>query len=203
MAIRWGNKGNGDRFYFVTPQSTVKDWDCNHAIIKHLLLWGKTMTNLDSILKSRDIPLPTEVHTVKAMVFSSRHVRICELDHKEGWALKNWCFRTRVLEKTPESPMDCKEIQPVSPKENQLWIFTGRSDAEAPILWPPDVTHWKRPWCWERLKAGGEGDDRGWDGWMASPTQWTWVWANSGWKANVGFHYLPGVIPPWVGYSGR
>ena len=89
-----------------------------------------------------------------------------------------------VLEKTLESPLDFREIQPVHPKGNQSWIFIGRTDAEAetPILWPPDVKSWliwKRPWCWERLKTGGEGDDRGWDGWMASPTQWTWAWVNS------------------------
>ena len=89
-----------------------------------------------------------------------------------------------MLEKTPESPLDCKEIKPVNPKGNQTWIFIGRTDAEAeaPILWPPDAKHWlfikKRPWSWERLKAG-EGDNRGWDGWMASPTQWTWIWASS------------------------
>ena len=108
-----------------------------------------------------------------------------ELDHKENWALKNWSFWTVVLEKTLESPLDCKEIQPVYPKGNQSWIFIGRTDAkaEAPILWPPDVKNWltgKRPWCWERLKAGGEGDDRRWDGWMASSTWWTWVWASFG-----------------------
>ena len=90
-----------------------------------------------------------------------------------------------VLEKTLESPLDCKAIQPVHSKGNQSWIFTGRTDAEAetPILWSPDAkngqTHWKTPWCWEWLKAGGEGDDRGWDGWRASPTQWPWVWVNS------------------------
>ena len=86
-----------------------------------------------------------------------------------------------VLEKTLESPLGCKEIKPVHPKGNQPWIFTGRTDAEAeaPVLWPPDaeMTHWIRPWCWERLKAG-EGDNRGWDGWTASLTQWTWVWAS-------------------------
>ena len=115
--------------------------------------------------------------------FSSSHVWIWELDYKESWVPKNWCFWTVVLEKTLESPLDCKGIKPVHPEENQLWIFIGRTDAEAeaPILWPPDVkkTHGKRPWCWERLKVR-EGDDRGWDGWMASPTRWTWVWANSG-----------------------
>ena len=86
-------------------------------------------------------------------------------------------FWTVVFEKTLESPLDCKEIQPVHPRENQSWIFIGRTDVEAetPILWPPDVKSWliwKRPWCWETLKVRAEGDDRGWDGWMASPTQW-------------------------------
>ena len=107
-----------------------------------------------------------------------------ELDHKEGWVLKNWCFRTVVLEKTLESPLDGREIKPVNRKGNQSWVFIQRNDAEAeaPILWPTwceELTHWKRPWCWERLKVGGEGDDRGWDSWMASPTRWTWVWASS------------------------
>ena len=105
-----------------------------------------------------------------------------DLDHKESRALKNWCFWTVVLEKTLESPLDCKEIQPVHPKGNQSWIFIGRTDAEAetPILWPPDSKNWLiwRPWCWERLKWG-ERDDRGWDCWMASLTQWTWVLVNS------------------------
>ena len=117
--------------------------------------------------------------------FSSSHVWMWALDQIESWLQKNWCFWTVVLEKTLESPLDCKEIQAVHPKGNQSWIFIGRNDAEAeaPILWPPGVKNWlteKRPWCWERLKAGGEGDDRRWDGWMASPTRWTWVWASSG-----------------------
>ena len=104
-----------------------------------------------------------------------------ELDHKKSWALKNWCFWTMLLKKTLESPLDRKEIQPVHPKGNQSWIFIGRTDAkvEAPILWTPDAKSWLNG-CWERLRAGEEGDDRGWDGWMASPTQWTWVWVNSG-----------------------
>ena len=90
---------------------------------------------------------------------------------------------TVVLEKTLESPLDCKEIQPAHPERNLSWIFNGRTDVEAEtlILWPPDEKSWllKRPWCWERLMAGREGDNRAWDGWMASPTQWTWVWVNS------------------------
>ena len=107
-----------------------------------------------------------------------------ELEYKESLVPKNWCFWTMVLEKTLESPLDCKEIQPVDLKGNQSWIFIGRTDvgAETPILWVTwceELTHWKRPWCWERLKARGKGDNRGWDGWMASPTRWTWVWAGS------------------------
>ena len=103
--------------------------------------------------------------------FSSSHLWMWELDYKESWVPKNWCFWTVVLKKTLESPLDSKEIQPLHPKGNQSWIFIGMTDAEV-----EELTHWKRPWCWERLKAGGEGDDRGWDGWMASLTRWTWVW---------------------------
>ena len=104
------------------------------------------------------------------------------MDHKESWASKNRCFWTVVLEKILESPLDCKEIQPVHPKGNQSYSL------EAMMLklklqyfgtWCEELTDWKRLWCWERLKAGREGEDRGWDGWMASPTQWTWVWASS------------------------
>ena len=108
-----------------------------------------------------------------------------ELDYKEAWAQKNWCFWTVVLEKTLESPLDCKEIQPVHPKGDQSWVFIGRTDVEAETpntfaTWCKELTHLKRPWCWERLRAGREGDIRGWDGWMASPTWWTWVWVDSG-----------------------
>ena len=113
-----------------------------------------------------------------------------ELDYKEGW-VSNWCFQTVVLEKTPESPLDCKEIQLVNPKENQPWIFIGMTDAEAfsisPLAaWCEELTHWKRPWCWERLKAGREAGDRGCDGWTPSPTQWTCVWANAGRRRRSG-----------------
>ena len=107
-----------------------------------------------------------------------------ELDCEESWALKNWCFWTVVLGKTLESPLDSKEIQPIYPKGDQPWVFFARTDAEAetPVLWPPDgwyFGHLKRPWCWERWKAGGEEEGRGWDCWMASLTQWTWVWINA------------------------
>ena len=129
---------------FYSSNITV-DGDCSHKIKRRLLLERKAMTNPDSVLKSRDITLPTKVHLIKAIVFSSSHVWLWELDHKEGWALKkNWCFWTEVLEKTLESPLECKEIQPVNPNGNQSWIFTGRADAEAeaPILWPPDAKSW-------------------------------------------------------------
>ena len=102
------------------------------------------MTNLDSILKSRDVTLPTKVCLVKAMVFPVVMYGCESLDCEERWALMSWCFWTVVLENTLKSPLDCKEIQPVNPKGNQSWIFTGRTDAEAeaPILWPPDPKNW-------------------------------------------------------------
>ena len=115
--------------------------------------------------------------------FSCSHVQMWELDHKGGWALKNWCFQTLVLEKTLEGHFNCKEIQPVNPKGNQPWIFIGRTDAEAQLLWPPDVKRWligkdsdaRKDWRQEK-KATTEDEI---DGWMASPTRWTWVWASS------------------------
>ena len=106
--------------------------------------------------------------------FSSSHGWMWELDYKESWAPKNWCFWTVVLEKTLESPLDCKEIQPVHPKGDQSWIFMDWCwswSSNTLATWCEELIYLKRSWCWERLKAGGEGDDRGWDGWMASPTQ--------------------------------
>ena len=125
-----------------------------------------------------------------------------ELDYKESWARKNWCFWTVVLEKTLESPLDCKEIQPVHPKGNQSWIFIGRTNSwswnsSTLATWWEELTHLKRPWCWERLKAGGEGDDIGWDSWMASLTRWTWVWVDSGswwWTGRPGVLRFMGLL---------
>ena len=144
-----------------------------------LFLGGKAMTSLDSISKSRDITLPTKVHIVKATVFSSSHIWMWKLDHKEGWTPKNWCFWTLVLEKTLESPLDCMEIQLVHPKGNQSWIFIEglmlklKLQYFGHLMWRADSL--EKTHCWERLKAEGEGDYRGWDGWMASSTRWTWV----------------------------
>ena len=114
---------------------------CSHEIKRLLLLGRKAMTKLDSVLKSRHITLPTQVLIVKAMIFP---VVMWVLDYEEGWVPKNWCFWTVVLEKTLESPLDCKEIQPVHPKGKQSWTFVGRTDAEAetPVLWPPDGKSW-------------------------------------------------------------
>ena len=161
-------------FIFLGSKITA-DGDCSHEIKRRLLLGRKAITYLDSVLKSRDFV--DKGLSSQGYRFSSSHVWMWGLDYKESWAPNNRCFWTVVLEKTLESPLICKETQPVHPKEDQSWIFIGRTDAEAetPIFW---LHHWKRLWCWERLKAGGEGDNRGWDGWMASLTGWTWVWAS-------------------------
>ena len=116
--------------------------------------------------------------------FSSTCVWKWELDCKESWVPKNWCLWTVVLEKTLESPLDCKEIQPIHPKGNQSWICIGRTDAEAktPVLWAPDAKNWlsgKDPDTGKDRRQD-IGDDRGWDRWMAPLTRWTWVWESSG-----------------------
>ena len=112
--------------------------------LRHLLLGRKVMTNLDSTLKSRDITLSTKVRLIKAMVFFSGHVWMWEFDYNKSWAQKNGCFWTVLLEKTLESPLDCKEIQPVHPKGDQSWVFIGGTDVEdeTPIFWPPDAKNW-------------------------------------------------------------
>ena len=147
-------------FLFLGSKITANG-DCSHEIKRCLLLGRKVMTNLDSILKSSDTTLATKVRLVKAMVFPvSSHVWMWELDYKESWVPRNWCFWIVVLENTLESPLDSKEIQPVHPKGNQSWIFIGRTDADAeiPVLWPPDAKNWllgKDPdagkdWRWEK-----------------------------------------------------
>ena len=120
------------------------DGDWSHEIKRCLLLERKVMTNLDSILQSRDITLPTKVHIVKAMVFPVIMYGCEKLEYEESWEPKNWCFWTVLLEETLESPLDCKKIKPVNPKGNQSWIFIGRMDAEAeaPLLWPRGAKNW-------------------------------------------------------------
>ena len=155
--------------FILEGSKITADGDCSHEIERPLLLGRKVMTNLDSILKSRDITFPPKVHLVKAMVFSSSHVWMWELDYKESWALKNWCWCWRRLLK---SPLDCQEIKPVNPKGNQSWIFIGRTDAEAEIsiLWPPDVKIW---FIWKDPDAGKD---------------WRWQVGEDGWR----HHWLNG-----------
>ena len=146
----------------------------------------KMMTNLDSVLKSRDINSADKGPSSQGYDLPSGHIWLWELDCKEGRMPKNWCFWTMVLEKTLESPLDSKEIKLVNLKGDQPWIFTGRTDAEAPAVWTWSSSplcasddSLKSPWCWERSRAEGEEGIRGWDGWMESLMQWTWTWANS------------------------
>ena len=145
-------------FIFLDSKITA-DGGCTHE--RCFLLGRKAVTNLDSIFKSRDITLPTKVHLVKAMDVC--HVWIWELDYKESWAWKIWCFWTVVLEKTLKSPLDSKEIKPVNPEGSKSWILIGGTDAEAktPILWPPDAKNWL---IWKDLMLGmiEGGSRRGW-----------------------------------------
>ena len=167
-------------FIFLGSKITA-DGYCSHEIW-HLLLRRKVMTKLDSVLKSRDITLLTQVCLVKAMVFP------VVMYGFESWTIKkdehqrsvkqSLCFWAVVLEKTLESRLDSK-IKPIIPKGSRSWIFTRRADAEAPILWPPDAKNWL---IWKDPEAGKhwrQKKDERWDGWMASLTQWTWVWVNS------------------------
>ena len=152
-------------FIFLGPKITA-DGDCSYEIKRYLLLGRKATTNLNSILESIDITLMTKVHIVKSSGFSSSHVWVWELDHKEGWALKNWWFWTVALKKTLQSPLECKEIKPVSPKWNHPWIFNWKDwcwswSSNALATWCEQPTHWKRSWCWESLKAKWEGGSRG------------------------------------------
>ena len=150
------------------------DGDCSYETKRCLLLGREAMTYLDSILKSRH-HFADKGLSRQSYGFSSSHVQIWELDHKEGWALKNWCFWTVVLEKTLESPLDCKEIQPVHPKGNQPWIFIGRTDAkaEARIHWSPNVKNWLigkdsdagKDWRQEE-KGMTEDEMVGWHRWL-------------------------------------
>ena len=145
MANTWGNNGKSDRLYF---------------------LWKKSYDKPRQSIKKQRYHFVCKGSYNQSYGFSRSHVQIWELDQKQGWTMKNWCFRTVVLENTLESPLDSKEIKLVNTKGNQPWIFIRRtdSDAEAPVPWPPDArkepAHWKRPWCLERWRAGGEVGDK-------------------------------------------
>ena len=166
----WQIDGETMRDFILGGSKITSDGDCSHEIKRPLLPGRKTMTNIGSISKSRDITLLTKVRLVKAMVFPVVMYG-CESWSIRSWVWKNWCFWTVVLEKTLESPLDCKEIQPVNPKGNQSWIFIGRTDTEAetPILCPPDVKNWLiwtapdagKDWRWEE-KGTTEDELVGW-----------------------------------------
>ena len=156
----------------------IADGDCSHEIKRHLLLGRKAMTNLDSIVKKQRHYFANKGPSNRSYGFSSSHVWMWELDYKESWAPKNWCFWTVALEKTLESSLDCKEIQPVHPKGNQFWISIGKTDAdaEAPILWPPDMKNWpteKDPDAgkhWRQEEKGPIEDEMvGWHRWLNGP----------------------------------
>ena len=170
---------------FILGDSKITaDGDCSHEIKRHLLLVRKVMTNLDSILKSRDITLPTKVCLVKAMVFpvvmyGCESWTIKRAEHRRTNAFELWCWKRLlrvpwIARRSNQSIL--KEISPECSLEDWCWGWNSNTLA----TWCTELIHLKRPWCWESLKARGEGDDRGWDGWMALPTQWTWVWASSG-----------------------
>ena len=153
-----GKQGQQWLTLFLGGSKITADGDCSHEIKRRLLLGRKIMTNLDIILKSRDITLPTKVRLVKAMVFP------VVMYGCESWTIK----------KVEHWRIDGFELwwrRSVLGVHWKDWCWSWNSNTLA--TWCEEVTHWKRPWCWERLKAGGEGDNRGWDGWMASSTQWT------------------------------
>ena len=161
-------------FLFLGSKITA-DGDCSHDIKSCLFLGRKAMTNLNSVLKSRDVTLPTKVCLGKTMVFPVVMYG-CKSWTIKSWALKNWCFWTVMLEETLENPLDCKEIKPVNLKVNQYWIFIERTDAKAetPILWPPDVKNWflgkysdaGRDWRQEEVKGATEDEMVGWHHWF-------------------------------------
>ena len=168
--------------------------DCSHEIKRPLLLGRKTMTNLECVLKSRDITLPAKVHLVKVMIFpvvmyGCESWTIKKAEHWRIDAFELWCWR-RLLRVSWTARRPNKSIlKEISPEywKDLCWSWISNTLA----TWCKELTHWKRPWCLERLKVVGEGDDRGWDGWMASPTQWTWVWVSSGrwWRTGK-----PGIL---------
>ena len=176
MANRWGKNGNSDGFYFLGLQNHCRQW-LQPFNEKTLSLWKKSYDKPRQHIKSNDFA-NKDLYS-QSYGFSSGHVWMWEMDHKEGWAWKNWCFWTVVLEKTLQSPLDSKEIKPVNPKGNKHSLERLMLKLQYFGHLMQRVNHWKRPWCWVRLRARGEGGDSGWNGWMVSLTQWTWVWASS------------------------
>ena len=183
MANGWGNNGNSDRLYFGGSKITAHG-DCSHEIKRLLLLGRKAMTKLDSILKSRDIILLTKVYLIKAMIFpvvmyGYESWSIKKVERQRIYAFELWCWR-RLLRVPWTARRSNKSIVKVIGPEYSLEGLMLKLKLQYFGRLMQMMTHWKRPWCWERLKAWWKGDNRGWDGWMASPTWWTGVWASSG-----------------------
>ena len=201
MANRWRNSGNSGWFIFLGSKITA-DGDCSHEIKRRLLLGRKVMTNLDSILKSRDY-FVNKGPSSQGYGFSSSHVWMWELDYKESWMPKNWRFWTVVLEKTLESPLDCKEIQPVHPKEISPGCSLERLMLKLKLQYFGHLMRradsFEKTLMLGKIEGRRRRGDRGWDGWMVSPTQWTWVWVDSG---SCWWTGRPGVL--WfMGSQGR
>ena len=178
MENRWENLERVTDFIFLGSKITA-DGDCSHDIKRHLLLGRKATTNLDSVLKSRDITLPTKVSIVKVIVSSAvmNRCESCTIKKAECWRIdvfELWYLRKESLGLQGDQigPSYRKSTLNIHQKD---WCWKSNTLA----TWCEESTHWKRPWCGERLRVGA-GDNRGWDGWMASLTQWTWVWASSG-----------------------
>ena len=167
---------------FLSSKITA-DGDCSHEIKRCLLLGRKAMTYLDSILISRDITLPTKVHLVKAMVFpvvmyGCESWTVKKADHQRIDAFELWCWRRLLRVCWTARRSNQSVLMEISP-EDSLEGLMLKLKCNILTIWWEELIHWKRPWCWERLKAIGEGDNRGWGGWMASLTRWTWVWESS------------------------
>ena len=183
MGNRWGNSENSGRLFLGGSKITA-DGDFNHEIKRCLLLGRKAMTNLDSIFKSRDITLPTKVRLVKAMVFPVVMYG-CEswtVKKAERWridAFELWCWRRLLRVPWIARRSNQSILKEISPRYSLEALMLKLKLQYLLGYLLQRSTHWKRLWCWERLRKRWEGGDRGWDGWMASLTQWTYVWANS------------------------
>ena len=198
-------------FIFLGSKITA-DGDCSHEIKRRLVLGRKAMTNSDSVLKSRNITWLTKVCVVKAMVFP------VVMHGCESWAIKkadteelmllNYrvgedSWETLGLQGDQTSQYSRRSVLNIHWKD---WWWSWSSNTLA--TWCEELIHWKRPWCWERLKARGERDDRGWDGWLALPTQWTWVWVSFGtlwWTGNLGVLQFMGLyksdMTEWLNWT--
>ena len=169
-------------FIFLGSKITTDD-DCSHEIQRHLLLGRKAMTNLDSILKRRDITLPTKVCLVKAVVFpvvmyGCENWTITKAEHWRVDTFAVWCWRRLLRVPWTSGRSNQSILKEINPHYSLKRLIL-KLKLHTLATWYEELTHWKRPWCQERWKAGGEGDERRWDGWMAPPLWWMWVWASA------------------------